>query len=78
MSDDGPGIEPERIDAIFTKGVSSKGAERGVGLALVKQQVEALGGVISVESEHGIFTQFFYSYPGMGKGPAYDQCINCR
>ncbi len=67
MSDDGPGIEPERIEAIFEKGVSSKGAERGVGLALVKQQVEALGGVISVESEHGIFTQFLYSYPGWRK-----------
>lgn len=78
MSDDGPGIEPERIEAIFEKGVSSKGAERGVGLALVKQQVEALGGVISVESEHGIFTQFLYSYHRMEKGPAYDQCINCR
>ncbi len=58
MSDDGPGIEPERIEAIFEKGVSSKGAERGVGLALVKQQVEALGGVISVESEHDLHTIF--------------------
>ncbi|SUH18313.1 two-component sensor kinase [Salmonella enterica subsp. enterica] len=67
MSDDGPGIEPERIEAIFEKGVSSKGAERGVGLALVKQQVEALGGVISVESEPGIFTQFFVQLPWDGK-----------
>ncbi len=65
--DDGPGIEPERIEAIFEKGVSSKGAERGVGLALVKQQVEALGGVISVESEPGIFTQFFVQLPWDGK-----------
>lgn len=61
------GIEPERIEAIFEKGVSSKGAERGVGLALVKQQVEALGGVISVESEPGIFTQFFVQLPWDGK-----------
>ncbi|EGM1613064.1 sensor histidine kinase [Salmonella enterica] len=67
VSDDGPGIEPERIEAIFEKGVSSKGAERGVGLALVKQQVEALGGVISVESEPGIFTQFFVQLPWDGK-----------
>ncbi|CEB47074.1 two-component sensor kinase [Salmonella enterica subsp. enterica serovar Paratyphi A] len=67
VSDDGPGIEPERIEAIFEKGVSSKGAERGVGLAPVKQQVEALGGVISVESEPGIFTQFFVQLPWDGK-----------
>ncbi|MEK2712849.1 sensor histidine kinase [Salmonella enterica subsp. enterica] len=67
VSDDGPGIEPERIEAIFEKGVSSKGAERGIGLALVKQQVEALGGVISVESEPGIFTQFFVQLPWDGK-----------
>lgn len=59
--------KPERIEAIFEKGVSSKGAERGVGLALVKQQVEALGGVISVESEPGIFTQFFVQLPWDGK-----------
>ncbi|ECG8591760.1 two-component system sensor histidine kinase DcuS [Salmonella enterica subsp. salamae] len=67
VSDDGPGIKPENIDAIFAKGVSSKGADRGVGLALVKQQVEALGGVISVESEPGIFTQFFVQLPWDGE-----------
>ncbi|HFL5522720.1 TPA: sensor histidine kinase [Salmonella bongori] len=67
VSDDGPGIEPENIDVIFGKGVSSKGADRGVGLALVKQQIEALGGVISVESEPGIFTQFFVQLPWDGE-----------
>lgn len=58
VNDDGPGIAPENIEHIFEKGVSSKGTERGVGLALVKQQVENVGGNISVESEPGIFTQF--------------------
>ncbi|WP_213135122.1 sensor histidine kinase [Citrobacter sp. FP75] len=67
VNDDGPGIAPDRIDHIFEKGVSSKGSERGVGLALVKQQVESVGGNISVESEPGIFTQFFVQLPWNGE-----------
>ena len=56
-----------KIDHIFDKGVSTKGSERGVGLALVKQQVENLGGSIAVESEPGIFTQFFVQIPWDGE-----------
>lgn len=67
VNDDGPGIVPERIEHIFEKGVSSKGTERGVGLALVKQQVESVGGNISVESEPGVFTQFFVQLPWNGE-----------
>lgn len=67
VNDDGPGIEPERIAYIFEKGVSSKGTERGVGLSLVKQQVESIGGHISVESEPGIFTQFYVQLPWDGE-----------
>ncbi|HCJ6376160.1 MULTISPECIES: sensor histidine kinase [unclassified Citrobacter] len=67
VNDDGPGIAPEHIDHIFEKGVSSKGTERGVGLALVKQQVENVGGNISVESEPGVFTQFFVQLPWNGE-----------
>ncbi|HCB1765927.1 MULTISPECIES: sensor histidine kinase [Citrobacter] len=67
VNDDGPGIPPEHIEHIFEKGVSSKGTERGVGLALVKQQVENVGGNISVESEPGIFTQFFVQLPWNGE-----------
>ena len=67
VNDDGPGIAPEHIEHIFEKGVSSKGTERGVGLALVKQQVENVGGNISVESEPGVFTQFFVQLPWNGE-----------
>ena len=67
VNDDGPGIAPEHIEHIFEKGVSSKGTERGVGLALVKQQVESVGGNISVESEPGVFTQFFVQLPWNGE-----------
>jgi len=63
ISDDGPGIDPAQMEHIFTKGFSTKGENRGVGLFLVRQQLEKLGGEIAVESEPGVFTQFFVQIP---------------
>ncbi|WP_312743055.1 sensor histidine kinase [Cedecea neteri] len=63
VSDDGPGIEPDHIQSIFDKGYSTKGEQRGVGLFLARQQLERLGGSIQVESEPGVFTQFFVQLP---------------
>ncbi|MDU4094866.1 MAG: sensor histidine kinase [Pantoea sp.] len=63
VSDDGPGITATLEKAIFEKGFSSKGDERGMGLFLVKQQIKNLGGNISVESEPGVYTQFFVQLP---------------
>ncbi|WP_345826851.1 sensor histidine kinase [Pantoea sp. BRR-3P] len=66
VSDDGPGIEAERLNTIFEKGFSTKGENRGVGLFLLKQQTENLGGSVSVESEAGVFTQFLVQLPWDG------------
>ncbi len=63
VSDDGPGIPPDNIDAIFNKGFSTKGENRGVGLFLASQQLRELGGTLAVESEPGVFTQFFVHLP---------------
>lgn len=63
VSDDGPGIDPTQLEAIFTKGFSTKGENRGVGLFLARQQIHNLGGDITVESEPGVFTQFFVHIP---------------
>ncbi|TCW08672.1 two-component system sensor histidine kinase DcuS [Raoultella sp. BIGb0138] len=63
VSDDGPGIPAAHIDAIFTKGFSTKGENRGVGLFLASQQLRELGGTLAVESEPGVFTQFFVHLP---------------
>lgn len=63
VSDDGPGIDPVQLKAIFTKGFSTKGENRGVGLFLARQQIQNLGGDITVESEPGVFTQFFVHIP---------------
>lgn len=66
VSDDGPGIAAAQLSAIFEKGFSTKGENRGVGLYLLKQQAESLGGSVSVESEPGVFTQFFVQLPWDG------------
>ncbi|HEY1846763.1 MAG TPA: sensor histidine kinase [Buttiauxella sp.] len=63
VSDDGPGIAPEHIQSIFDKGYSTKGELRGVGLFLARQQLASLGGTIAVESEPGVFTQFYVQLP---------------
>lgn len=63
VSDNGPGILPQHIHTLFDKGFSTKGEHRGVGLFLASQQLEALGGSLSVESEPGVFTQFFVHLP---------------
>ncbi len=68
VSDDGPGIPAANIDAIFNKGFSTKGENRGVGLFLANQQLHELGGTLSVESEPGVFTQFLFTCPGIVKG----------
>ncbi|WP_419787007.1 ATP-binding protein [Pseudodesulfovibrio sp.] len=60
VEDSGPGIPQERLDVIFEKGNSSKGTlRRGLGLYLVKQRLDELGGFISVssnESDHTLFS----------------------
>lgn len=66
VSDDGPGIPPDQLDAIFEKGFSSKGEQRGVGLFLSKQQTLSLGGEIIVESDPGVYTQFLVQLPWDG------------
>ena len=63
---DGPGIEPANLATIFDKGFSTKGENRGVGLFLLKQQTENLGGGVTVESEPGVFTQFLVQLPWDG------------
>jgi len=64
-------LPAERIrELIFEPGLSTKDevsdvSGRGVGLDVVKRQVEALGGAISVESEPGKGTAFLLDLPSM-------------
>jgi two-component system CitB family sensor kinase len=61
VRDTGPGVPQEMRDKIFTDGVTTKssvtGARRGLGLALVRQIVESMGGMASVGQDGGaVFT----------------------
>lgn len=64
VSDDGPGIPENNIDAIFNKGFSTKGENRGVGLFLANQQLRELGGTLAVESEPAYLPNFCSSPTG--------------
>ncbi len=65
VRDSGRGIEAERLPRIFgrfdTSGEASDGS--GLGLALVRRLVEALGGQVAVESRLGAGTTFSFTVP---------------
>jgi two-component system sensor histidine kinase KdpD len=68
VADQGPGIpEPERA-RIFEKFYRGGGADEtapgtGMGLAIVRQIIQAHGGEVRVESRPGQGSQFFFSLP---------------
>jgi len=54
VSDDGPGVPPEKREEIFTHGVTSSESGTGLGLAIVQHVVESHGwGVEMTESRSG-------------------------
>lgn len=67
VSDTGPGINHELKRQIFSKGYSTKGPNRGLGLYLVKRSLEKLNGSIEIDSEEGQGTQFKVSLPYKSK-----------
>jgi len=67
VSDTGPGISNELKNQIFTKGYSTKGPNRGLGLYLAKRSLERLKGSIEIVSEEGLGTLFTVSLPYKSK-----------
>jgi len=64
VSDNGSGIDPDKIDDIFTPFFSSKGQKgTGLGLAVAKKIVEEHHGQILVSSEPGSGTTFTVNLP---------------
>lgn len=50
VEDNGPGVPPEHVEAIFMEGFSTKpGKHRGIGLALVCRLCREHGGAITLE-----------------------------
>jgi signal transduction histidine kinase len=68
VSDTGVGIPAERMDEVFLPfqrlGAETSGVEgTGLGLAVTKSLVEAMGGTISVGSVEGVGTTFYVDLP---------------
>lgn len=69
VRDSGRGIPEQLRSRVFERGVSSKGEGRGLGLSLVKQQTEGLGGILQ-HFKRGELTVFQVSLPSLpGSNP---------
>lgn len=72
VRDTGIGIAPEFVPRLFTEfeqassGVSRTHEGAGLGLSIVRQLVERMGGTIAVESEMGTGSAFLVSFPRLG------------
>lgn len=69
VSDTGPGISSEELGRLFEPfsqlddGGAARGHGTGLGLALVKQLAQALGGAVGVDSERGRGSEFWVALP---------------
>ena len=69
VADDGPGISDEDLPYIFDrsfrvdKSRAAGNGSSGLGLSITKKLVEAMGGIISVESRIGAGTTFQVEFP---------------
>lgn len=54
VRDNGPGLGPLTVEQVLEKGISSKGPDRGYGLAIVKEKVDRAGGTLTLEEREGL------------------------
>lgn len=66
VRDNGPGMEPERLERIFSPFYTSKEAGTGLGLAISKKLVDAHGGSIEAHSREGAGAEFVLTFPKEG------------
>ncbi len=65
ISDNGRGISAKLSDRIFQPNFTTKSGGMGMGLAIVKNIIQGLGGEISFTSEEGSGTTFIIIFPGL-------------
>ncbi len=63
IQDDGPGIQPDRLERVFEAYYTTKEKGTGLGLSTVKHNVELYGGRVHVESELGKGAEFKLFFP---------------
>lgn len=64
FSDNGPGIAPDITDQIFEAYFTTKDSGTGLGMSIIKHNIEMYSGTIEVESELGKGTRFVLLFPG--------------
>ncbi len=67
VADSGDGVPPDRLDAIFVEGSSTRGPDRGLGLAIARQCARDLGGEVELTNpgRSGSPTVFVARLPGI-------------
>ncbi len=63
VRDDGPGIAPEKTERIFEAYFTTKEKGSGLGLSIVKHNIELYGGNIRLESKLGQGAEFTLIFP---------------
>ena len=63
ISDNGPGIPPDKIEKIFEQYYSTKERGTGLGLAIVRHNVELYAGKVRAESKLGKGARFILNFP---------------
>jgi signal transduction histidine kinase len=63
VRDNGPGIEPETLQKIFSPFYTSKRDGTGLGLALSKKVMDAHGGSLEASSTPGAGAEFLLTFP---------------
>jgi signal transduction histidine kinase len=63
VADDGPGIPPDKVARIFEPYFTTKEKGTGLGLTIVKHNVELYGGTVRVESSLGQGAKFTVILP---------------
>ena len=66
VSDNGSGIAPEIRDHLFEPFVTTKAKGMGMGLSVCRRIVEAHGGTISMQANHGAGSTFKFTLPCYG------------
>ncbi|HLG04132.1 MAG TPA: ATP-binding protein, partial [Bacteroidia bacterium] len=71
FEDNGIGIPAAQLDSIFEMfyRATDASAGSGLGLYIVRQTVELLGGSITVDSKTGVFTRFTIRMPFVNNAP---------
>jgi len=72
----GPAIDPNVSDMIFTKGFTTKTNGNGIGLYNAKLDLEAVGGTLSFTTEIGKGTTFTISLPKSEAPPSFIASID--